>query len=330
MSSGPNRAALAAMLVLALAPDGAPAQGQGLQLERSLGAPPGGRGPDLPTFLTADRIEGLGSVQVEATGNAEIRRGDTTLTADRIKYLAEDDEAEATGNVRLRMGVDQMTGPRLRMRISDSSGIFEQPSFHLGERAVRSRLKKGMPAGAQLTATGDTRLVVDIEGRGEAAAIRFEGDEHYRITEGTFTTCKPGQDDWFIQAEELDIDMQREVATARGASMTFLGVSTPRIPWFDFSLNNERKTGFLPPSAGIQNNIGFEVVTPFYWNIAPNYDATIAPRYMAQRGLQFLNQFRFLHAVRQGRGALRDPARGQEAQQRDPLRDRAAWATTIS
>jgi len=294
MSPGSHRAALAAMLVLALAPDGAWAQGQGLQLDRSLGAPPAGRGPDLPTFLTADRIEGVGSVQVEATGNAEIRRGDTTLTADRIKYFAEDDEAEATGNVRLRVGPDEMTGPRLRMRISDSSGIFEEPQFRFAERAVRSRLKRGLPAGARLTATESARLVVDVAGRGEAAAIRFEGDQQYRLTDGTFTTCKPGQDDWYVQAEEIDIDMQREVGTVRGGSLTFLGVSTPRIPWFDFALNNERKSGFLPPSVGLQNNIGFQVVAPFYWNIAPNYDATIAPRYMAQRGLQFLNQFRFL------------------------------------
>jgi LPS-assembly protein len=73
-----------------------------------------------------------------------------------------------------------------------------------------------------------------------------------------------------------------------------MGVSTPRIPWFDFALNNERKTGFLPPTAGTQNTTGFEVALPFYWNIAPNYDATITPRYMARRGVQFLNQFRFL------------------------------------
>ncbi|MGE5791666.1 MAG: LPS-assembly protein LptD [Bacteroidota bacterium] len=300
MSPGSIRAALAAMLVIALAPDGALAQGQGLQLDRSLGAPPGGRGPELPTFLTADRIEGLGSIEVEATGNAEIRRGDTTLTADRITYFAEDDEAEAAGNVRLRMGADEMTGPRLRMRIGDSSGIFEQPSFRFAERTVRSRLRRGLPAAGQTTAIEDTSLMIDVEGRGTAAAIRFEGDERYRITEGTFTTCKPGQDDWHIQAEELDIDMQRQVATARGASLTFLGATTPRIPWFDYSLNNERKSGFLPPTAGIQNGIGFEVVTPFYWNIAPNYDATIAPRYMARRGLQFLNQFRFLTPYAKG------------------------------
>jgi LPS-assembly protein len=300
MSPGSIRAALAAMLVLALTPDGATAQGQGLQLDRSLGAPPPGRGPDLPTFLTADRIEGVGAVEVQASGNAEIRRGDTTLTADRITYFAEDDEAEAVGNVRLRIGADEMSGPRLRMRIGDLSGIFEQPSFRLAERQVRSRLKRGLPPGAQATATEDTRLRVDIEGRGTAEAIRFEGDERYRLTDGTFTTCKPGQDDWYVQAEEIDIDMQREVGTVRGGSLTFLGVSTPRIPWFDFSLNNERKSGFLPPSAGLQNNIGFQVVAPFYWNIAPNYDATIAPRWMAQRGLQFLNQFRFLTPYAKG------------------------------
>ena len=294
MSPGPVRAALAAMLVLVLAPEAASAQGQGLRLERSLGAPPPGRGPDLPTFLTADRIEGLGSAEVEAIGNAEIRRGDTALTADRIKYFGEDDEALATGSVHLRIGPDEMTGPRLRMRLEDSSGIFEEPTFRFAQRTVRSRLKKGMPPGAQLTATDSGRLMVDVEGRGSAAAIRFEGDEHYRVTDGTFTTCKPGQDDWFIQAEELDIDMQREVGTARGGSLTFLGVSTPRIPWFDFSLNNERKSGFLPPTFGIQSANGFEMILPFYWNIAPNYDATIASRYMAKRGLQFLNQFRFL------------------------------------
>jgi LPS-assembly protein len=314
---------LTAILVLALAPEGALAQGQGLQLERALGAPPPGRGPDLPTFLTADRIEGLGSVEVQATGNAEIRRGDTALTADRIWYFAEDDEAEATGNVRLRIGGDEMTGPRLRMRLGDSSGIFEQPSFRFAQRTVQSRLKKGLPPPAQVTATGTTRLMVDVEGRGEASAIRFEGDERYRLTDGTFTTCKPGEDDWYIQAEELDIDMQREVGTARGASLTFLGVSTPRIPWFDFSLNNERKSGFLPPTVGLQNDIGFQVIAPFYWNIAPNYDATIAPRYMSTRGLQWLNQFRFLLPYVKGE------ARYEILPQDRKLNDETRYATAL-
>ena len=117
MSSGPHRAALAAMLVLALAPDGASAQAQGLQLERSLGAPPPDAAPISRPSSPPTASKGWAASEVEAIGNAEIRRGDTTLTADRIKYFAEDDEAEAAGDVRLRMGADEMTGPRLRMRL---------------------------------------------------------------------------------------------------------------------------------------------------------------------------------------------------------------------
>ena len=295
MPHAPSRAALAATVLFAFATGESYAQAQGLQLQRSLGAPPSGRAADLPTFLIADRIEGLGGAEVDAVGDAEVRRGDTTLKADRIRYLADSDEVEATGNVRLRVGEDEVTGPRLRMRIEDTSGIFEQPTFTLAQRSVRSRLKRGLPAGAQVTATERSQLTVDLEGHGTASALRFEGDERYRVTNGRFTTCKPGEEDWYIQAGELDIDMSREVGTARNARLNFLGLSTPEIPWFDFSLNNERKTGFLPPTVGAQDGIGFEFVAPFYINIAPNYDATIAPRYMERRGTQFLGQFRFLN-----------------------------------
>jgi len=290
-------AAAAAVLafVCAAATGGrAHAQAQGLRLERSLGAAPSGRGEDLPTFVTADRIQGLGSAEVEASGDVELRRGDTSLRADRLKYFQDTDEVEATGNVRIRIGEDEATGPRLRLRIGDTTGIFESPSFQLAPREVRSRLKQGLPAGPTTTATEATGLRVTTEGRGEAKAFRFEGEDRYRVTDGTFTTCRPGQDDWFIRAGELDLDMAREVGTARDARLTFLGWTTPKIPWFDFSLNNERKSGFLPPGFGVQNNSGAQIILPFYWNIAPNYDATITTRYMTQRGVQLLNEFRFL------------------------------------
>jgi LPS-assembly protein len=272
----------------------AQAQGQGLRLQRSLGDPSATRGEDVPTFVTADRIEGLGSAEVEAVGDAELRRGDTRLTADRIKYFADTDEVEATGSVRLRIAGDEVSGPRLRLRIEDTSGIFDQPTFRLGERSVAVRGEH--QRGPVLTADpgAPTRPQTYVETRGTAKALRFDGDEQYRMTDASFTTCRPGQDDWFIEAGEIDIDMGREVGTVRDARLNFLGLSTPRLPWWDFSLNNQRKSGFLPPTAGTQNTTGFEVTLPFYWNIAPNYDATIAPRYMARRGVQFLNQFRFL------------------------------------
>jgi LPS-assembly protein len=288
-----SRAAIVAAMVFACVFEIAHAQeGQGLKLQHSLGAPPSGRDAELPTFVTADRIEGLGEFEVEASGDAELRRGDKTLLADRIRYVQDTDEAEATGNVRLRVVDDEIRGPRLRLRLSDTTGIFDRPTFRLSPRAIRQRLR-GAAAMPQLTAQ-DPEPQMIVEGRGDAQAFRFEGTNRYRVTEGKFTTCRPGQDDWFVEFEELNLDMEREVGTARNAQLTFFGVSTPRIAWFDFSLNNDRKSGFLPPTFGAANTTGINVLVPYYWNIAPNYDATITPRYMARRGVQLLNEFRFL------------------------------------
>jgi LPS-assembly protein len=270
------------------------AQAQGLKLQRSLGAPPDARADDLPVFLTADRVEALGVAEFEAIGDAELRRGDTRLTADRIRYEQDADEVEATGNVRLRVAGDEITGPRLRLRIDDTTGIFDQPTFRFAPRDVNIRGERSQGPTATAATLGEGRARTIVESRGVADALRFAGDDQYRLTGGSFTTCKPGQDDWFIEARELDIDMDREVGTARGARLTFMGVSTPRIPWFDFPLNNQRKSGFLPPTVGVQNSTGFDASIPYYWNIAPNYDATLTPRYMSRRGGQLLTQVRGL------------------------------------
>jgi len=281
-AAAPARA-LFLVLVLALtlcegAAAQAEAQGQGLRLHRApLEAAPQS-GEQVPAFVIADRIEGVAGVEVEAVGNAELHRGATTLFADRIRYVNEFDEAEAIGNVRIRMGEDELTGPRLRLRVTDNAGVMDEPAYSIVPRA-------GGVTGRAAAPTG---------GRGSAKAARFDGQDSIRVTDGTFTTCKPGQDDWQISAEELDLDLGREVGTARRARLSFLGMTTPALPTVDFPLNNRRKSGFLPPAFGISNARGWEVVAPFYWNLAPNYDATIAPRYMERRGLQVLTQFRYL------------------------------------
>ncbi|TMH52054.1 MAG: LPS assembly protein LptD, partial [Betaproteobacteria bacterium] len=84
------------------------------------------------------------------------------------------------------------------------------------------------------------------------------------------------------------------MGTARGASVYFEGLRIIAAPSFDFSLNNQRKSGFLPPSIGVTGKSGPEVGIPYYLNLAPNYDLTLAPRYMEKRGLQLAEQFRYL------------------------------------
>ena len=231
----------------------------------------------LPIVIDADRIEGVSGKETTAQGNATLRRGDLSVRADSLKYQEENEDVEASGNVRFESGGDVVSGPNLRYRIKDATGVFEKPDFTFAPRTPRASF------GQQ-----------PVSARGQAESIEFLGEDQYRIKDGFFTSCKPGDDSWLIRADQLDLDFTREVGTARGGSVIFKGVPVIAAPAFDFPLNNQRKSGFLPPSIGTTGKSGPELAVPYYLNLAPNYDLTLTPRYMQKRGLQIAEQFRYL------------------------------------
>ena len=244
-------------------------QGQGLQGPRNVKPD-----PNAPINLDADRIEGTSGRETTAEGNATLTRGDLSIRADSLKYSEENEEVEAKGNVRLQRGGDSLKGPSLRYSLKDSTGTIEKPEFTLAPRLRANQ--------APVTA------------RGQAGSIEVLGDDEYRVKDGIFTSCKPGDDGWYIKADQLDLDLSRDVGTARGGGVYFEGVHVLAAPKFDFSLNNNRKSGFLPPSTGITGKSGFEFSLPYYVNLAPQYDLTLTPRYMQKRGTQIAEQVRFL------------------------------------
>ena len=61
-----------------------------------------------------------------------------------------------------------------------------------------------------------------------------------------------------------------------------------------FPLNDERKSGFLPPSIGLDSRSGFQAAIPYYWNIAPNRDATFTLSDSLRRGPGIESEFRYL------------------------------------
>jgi LPS-assembly protein len=248
------------------------AQGQGLQLPGS--SEERSKTGALPIILDADRIEGVAGKDTTAQGNASLRRGDLSIRADTLIFHEEKEEVEARGSVRLQRNGDTLSGPALRYSIRDATGLFEKPDFTFTPRANTDQQP--------------------VSARGQAQTIEFLGENRYRITDGFFTSCKPGDDGWRVRADELDLDFTREVGTARGASVYFEGVRIIAAPSLDFSLNNQRKSGFLPPSIGTTGKSGPELSVPYYWNLAPNYDLTLTPRYMEKRGLQIAEQFRYL------------------------------------
>ncbi len=308
-----------------------------------------------PVFLNAQRMAGEIDREFIAEEDAELRKIGTTVNADRLTYWPIDDEIQAEGNVRLEQGEDVITGPKMRLKIEDQVGYFEQPSYTIKRQPLpgsKAAADKAFAASPEGQAGGDSWLnsgfatprVLDIkpgqtraedstkmrstmtEGRGEADRIDFEGENQVRMTNSTYTTCEPGNDDWYAKASSLKLDYDREVADGTDGAVYFLGVPILYSPWLSFSLNNERKSGLLAPSFGTTSDSGIELALPYYWNIAPNMDATITPRIMTKRGTQFGTEFRYLNTAYGG--LFRGQARA-EYLPGDKVRDEDRWGLSL-
>lgn len=237
------------------------------------------------TEVRALKISGTRGTGLVAEGEAELQRDDILLQADRVSYDELTDEAVAEGHVRLQRGTDRISGPRLNLFVGDQVGTFESPQYYF------SRPKAAAQAGEPAR---------DVAGSGEADALLLEGENQYRLKNGTWTTCEATDPDWYLKARDLQLDYDREVGTARDGSIVFMDVPLFWMPWIEFPLVAQRQSGLLPPTFGSSNKTGLDFAQPYYWNIAPNYDATITPRYMGRRGLQIGGEFRYLGQSYQG------------------------------
>ncbi|WP_286271356.1 LPS assembly protein LptD [Thalassotalea hakodatensis] len=137
-------------------------------------------------------------------------------------------------------------------------------------------------------------------GHGSAGNIRITGDGTLTLVDSNFTTCYGEVPDWQIQASEISISLDENHGEAYNARFKLFGVPVFYVPYFSFPVSNERKSGFLYPKFSSSQRTGFQFESPFYWNIAPNMDATITPRYMSKRGLQLLTEFRYLSGQQNG------------------------------
>lgn len=260
-----------------------------LRLAPGMVPPPSKSEVPRPAFLSAQRMSGTTDLEAIAEGAAELRKIGTVVDADKMTYWPIDDELEAVGNVRLAQGNDLISGPKMRLKLEDQVGFFEQPNYFIRRDSAVIADKRWGAAQA-----GSIPLRKTTEGRGEAERIDFEGVNQIRMKSATYTTCKPGNDDWYAKAGDLKLDYDREEANGSDATVYFKGVPILYSPWMSFSLNNNRKSGFLSPTFGSTSNSGIELTLPYYWNIAPNMDATIAPRVLSKRGVQVGSEFNYL------------------------------------
>ncbi|MBK7661784.1 MAG: LPS-assembly protein LptD [Betaproteobacteria bacterium] len=266
-----DRRCLPIALACALACPAGAADGVTLKLDRLLRPTPPKLQRDLVKFLSADRVTGDENRNISATGGVMMRQRGVAIRADRLDYTTATDTAVAVGNVTLEREADTVTGPRLLYRLGEQTGEMESPVFEIAKTPERR-----------------------TAARGSASKVLLEGDEQSRLFDAQYTSCPVPRDDWKLSVGELLLDSRNQEGTAHNATVTFFGVPILYSPWLSFPLDNRRRTGFLAPTLGSSGRGGFEFSLPWYWNIAPNHDATITPKLFSKRGLQVGAEYRYL------------------------------------
>ncbi|EFO4460790.1 LPS assembly protein LptD [Escherichia coli] len=231
---------------------------------------------DLPVTINADHAKGDYPDDAVFTGSVDIMQGNSRLQADEVQLH----QKEAPGQPE-------------PVRTVDALG-----NVHYDDKQV---ILKGPKGWANLN-TKDTNVwegdyqMVGRQGRGKADLMKQRGENRYTILDnGSFTSCLPGSDTWSVVGSEIIHDREEQVAEIWNARFKVGPVPIFYSPYLQLPVGDKRRSGFLIPNAKYTTTNYFEFYLPYYWNIAPNMDATITPHYMHRRGnIMWENEFRYL------------------------------------
>lgn len=254
---------------------------------------------DKRVYLSADQIYGVADQQTVLQGKAEIRKADTLVQAERMRYTPDTDYLLAQGQVRIERGGNVYEGDELGLQVERFKGFFTAPRYRFGQNGAH----------------------------GEARRADFADSQHMTVQDATYTTCRrlPGPDwlpDWVLKAGSISIDNEEDIGIAQSAYLQFKGVPLLPVPPISFPLSDKRKSGLLAPTIGLGNANGFEVAVPYYWNIAPNRDLTLTPTLMTARGVNLGAELRYLEPQMEGSTKL-------SYMPSDRLRSSDRWSAAI-
>jgi LPS-assembly protein len=218
-----------------------------------------------PFEISGTRFDVNAAGDAEFSGQVEIKLPDGTITA-QSATLDADGDVDVPGRM-------NFTGRDVTVFAEDFS--YDEESETLSFARAGFDLPK-RPA------------------RGSASQFELTSDGRMSLASALFTTCPPENVAWELSARDIGLDPNTGVGTARGAKLEFKGVPIMYVPYFTFPINDERKSGLLAPDIGRRDRTGFDLTVPYYLNLAPNYDLTLEPRYMSERGTQVRSDFRYL------------------------------------
>ena len=235
--------------------------------------------------IEGNSLETLLDRKMKAKGNAILKKGNTTIKAEVIEYDEVAEKIITTGNTNIDLESMSLRGSKLSLKLSDETGQMDDASFIFknADKPEKSVIKRGVVV---------TKRSYDF--RGDAKAIFFEGENKKRLQSSRITTCEADSDDWYIKSSNMEVNTKTDRVNASNAILEFKGLPVLYTPSIDFSLNKNRKSGFLGSTFGTTSQSGFEFRVPYYFNISPNMDATLTARYLGKRGPLADGEFRYL------------------------------------
>jgi LPS-assembly protein len=232
--------------------------------------------PEGAIEIEAQRLTGRPGKDAVAEGQVDLRQGPLRLQADWLSYEQAQDLAVARGQVRLNNAVGRYTGQELQVQLERFEGFFLKPTYEF------DRLQAG----------------------GRAERIDFIDNKRSVALNAWYTSCPREDGDkpaWVLQTDRVELDFEKNEGVAEGAVLRFMDVPILALPTLSFPLGEGRKSGWLPPTVDFDTRSGLSLEVPYYWNIAPNRDATFTPRLITRRGAALNSEFRYLESDFRGR-----------------------------
>ncbi|MBV6663216.1 LPS-assembly protein LptD [Pseudomonas yamanorum] len=228
---------------------------------------------DAPTFIGAKVSRYEQEQQVASlAGDVVMRQGSMQVEADEANLYQAENRGELNGNVRLRDNGALLVGDHAEVQLDTGAAKVDNAEYVMHKSRIR---------GNALYAK-----------RAENAIIRLK--------DGTYTTCEPNSNAWQLKGNNITLNPATGFGTATNVTLRVKDIPILYTPYIYFPIDNRRQSGFLPPSFSTGGETGFTLVTPYYFNLAPNYDATLYPQYMTKRGMLMEGEFRYLTKSSEG------------------------------
>jgi LPS-assembly protein len=225
--------------------------------------------------IQANYSELTGKNNATFSGDVSVTRADQLITADQVNFQNIESVASASGDVFYHEKGFALHSDQAQLQLKQDTGQFSNNQF----------------------------IIENTHARGTTQTTNLISRDVNQSTNVSYTTCAPNDTDWQLQASTLELNNITGRGTARDVWVEVFDTPLFYTPYISFPIDDRRQSGVLTPTFGLSDTTGVDISTPYYWNIAPNYDATLTPRIMSDRGLMLGGEFRYLTKNSEGQVA---------------------------